>query len=77
MANLVVRQLDEAVVRALKRRAAENQRSAEAEHRAILHEALMQPTRKPFARVLAEMPNAGDDTDFARDDTASVEDVFS
>lgn len=40
MATLVVRQLDEALVRRLKERAAAHGRSAEAEHRAILEEAL-------------------------------------
>lgn len=40
MATLTVRNLDEALVRALRIRAAEHGRSAEAEHRAILHQAL-------------------------------------
>jgi plasmid stability protein len=40
MAQLIVRDLDEDVVRALKARAARNGRSAEAEHRRILEAAL-------------------------------------
>ncbi|MCS6780437.1 MAG: plasmid stabilization protein [Geminicoccaceae bacterium] len=40
MATLIVRQLDEALVRRLKERAAAHGRSAEAEHRAILEEVL-------------------------------------
>jgi plasmid stability protein len=40
MAQLLVRNIPEDVVAALKRRAAEHGRSAEAEHRAILEEAL-------------------------------------
>jgi len=40
MAQLTVRGLDEALVRKLKIRAAENGRSAEAEHRRILEDAL-------------------------------------
>lgn len=40
MASLVVRKLDDAVVRSLKERAKANGRSAEAEHRLILEEAL-------------------------------------
>jgi antitoxin FitA len=40
MATLTVRNLDEALVRALRIRAAEHGRSAEAEHRAILQQAL-------------------------------------
>ena len=40
MASLVVRKLDDEVVRRLKERARTNGRSAEAEHRLILEEAL-------------------------------------
>jgi antitoxin FitA len=40
MAQLLVRGVPEDVVEALKRRAAEHDRSAEAEHRIILEEAL-------------------------------------
>lgn len=42
-ANLHVRNVDEEVVRALKRRASEKGVSAEAEHRAILKLALLPP----------------------------------
>ena len=41
MAQLTVRKLSEEVVSALKRRAAANGRSAEAEHRAILRTTLL------------------------------------
>ena len=40
MATLIVRKLDEEIVRRLKARAAAHGRSAEAEHRAILESAL-------------------------------------
>ena len=40
MAQLTVRNISEEVAQALKRKAAANGRSAEAEHRAILREAL-------------------------------------
>ena len=66
MANLLVRNLDEDIVRALKERAARHKRSAEAEHRAILEQALQRPRRKSLAQVLASMPNVGRDEDFAR-----------
>ena len=66
MANLLVRGLDEGVVRALKERAGAHGRSAEAEHRAILVEALASPRRRTFAEVLASMPDVGRDTDFDR-----------
>jgi antitoxin FitA len=66
VANLLVRNLDEDIVRALKERAARHKRSAEAEHRAILEQALQRPRRKSLAQVLASMPNVGRDEDFAR-----------
>jgi plasmid stability protein len=64
---LIVRNIDEELVRLLKIRAAERGRSAEAEHREILREAL-QPggDSKAFDRLLLEMPNVGDDDDFER-----------
>ena len=77
MASLVVRNLDPRIVDALKRRAAKHGRSAEAEHRALLEELLLQPKRKRFAEVLASMPNVGDDSDFTRiEDLAELDHVF-
>ena len=70
MAQLVVRNIDEEIVRALKLRAAEHGVSAEAEHRAILREALLgKAERGSFKEGLAAMPDVGDDEDFvfARD----------
>ncbi len=66
MAQLMVRNLDEAVVRALKKRAARRQRSAEQEHREILEQVLLGPRRRSLAQVLAAMPAVGEDRDFAR-----------
>jgi plasmid stability protein len=66
MANLLVRGVDEAVVRALKQRAGEHGHSAEAEHRAILAAALATPRKRSFAEVLAAMPDVGNDEDFQR-----------
>ena len=66
MANLVVRNLDDKIVQALKERAARHKRSAEAEHRAILEQVLLQPRRKSFTQVLASMPDVGHDEDFER-----------
>jgi plasmid stability protein len=72
MASLVVRNLDDAIVQALKERAARHQRSAEAEHRAILEQVLLRPRRKSFAQVLASLPDVGRDEDFERvDDEAA------
>jgi plasmid stability protein len=69
MANLIVRNLDNQIVQALKERAARHGRSAEAEHRTILEHALLRPKRKRFAEVLASMPDVGYDEDFERVDT--------
>lgn len=62
--NLIVRNVDEDVALALKQRAAAHGRSAEAEHREILKNALHRPPRRSFAEVLASMPNVGEDADF-------------
>jgi len=66
MADLLVRGVDEEIVRALKERAGAHGRSAEAEHREILAAALTRPRRRSFAEVLASMPNVGVDEDFER-----------
>ena len=66
MAQLMVRNLPEDLVKALKQRAAKNNRSAEQEHREILQAALRGPRRRSLADVLAAMPNGGTDEDFAR-----------
>jgi len=77
MANLLVRNLDQGIVDALKRRAAEHGHSAEAEHRRILEQALLEPAKRSFAEVLASMPNVGRDSDFERVELQDpVADVF-
>lgn len=64
--NLVVRNVDEEVALALKQRAAAHGRSAEAEHREILKDALKRPKRRSLAEVLGSMPDVGEDADFDR-----------
>jgi plasmid stability protein len=71
MANLLVRGVDEAVVKALKQRAGEHGHSTEAEHRAILVAALARPRKRSLAEVLASMPNVGTDADFERVNAAT------
>ena len=66
MVDLLVRGVDEEIVRALKERAGRHGRSAEAEHREILAAALARPRRRTFAEVLASMPDVGMDADFER-----------
>jgi len=77
MTRLLVRDLEPEVVLALKRRAAQHGRSAEAEHREILKQALLGPKKKSFAQVLAGMPNVGLDDDFDRKDDTEGNDVFN
>jgi antitoxin FitA len=67
MTQLIVRNLDEEIVRELKLRAARHGRSAEAEHREILREALLAPKeRRSFKELLLAMPQVGEDADFER-----------
>jgi plasmid stability protein len=71
MAQLVVRNLSDDLVKALKQRAAKHNRSAEQEHREILEAALRGPRRRSLASVLASMPDVGRDEDFARQQSDS------
>jgi plasmid stability protein len=64
--NLIVRNVDEEIVKSLKEQAARNGRSVAAEHREILKAALAMPRKRSFFEVLASMPNVGEDSDFAR-----------
>lgn len=77
MATLVVRNVDEEIVKALKTRAGRRGTSAAAEHRKLLAEALLKPKKRSFAQVLASMPNVGKDTDFERVEDTSSPDVLS
>ena len=69
MAQLLVRNLDDELVRNLKRRAGEHGISVEEEHRRILREALLADAgeQKSFWEVLGEMPDAGGDDLFERE----------
>ncbi|WP_008314680.1 FitA-like ribbon-helix-helix domain-containing protein [Leptolyngbya sp. PCC 6406] len=77
MASLIVRNIDETIVNALKQRASRHGVSAEAEHRKILEQVLLQPTKKSFTEVLGLIPNVGNDSDFARVQDDTVHDVFA
>jgi len=70
MAQLLVRNLEDELVRDLKKRAGEHGVSVEEEHRRILREALRAETagkRKSFWQALSEMPDVGDDVLFERE----------
>jgi antitoxin FitA len=62
MAELIVRNVDEELVKELRLRAARNGQSAEEEHRQILLRALA-PSLK---ELLQQMPDIGSDEDFER-----------
>lgn len=65
--QLIVRNLEAEVVRELKLRAARHGRSAEAEHREILREALRPGSdRRSLKEILLAMPAGGEDADFER-----------
>jgi antitoxin FitA len=67
MAQLLVRDLEDAVVQALKKKAAEEGTSVEEAHRRILRVALLsREPKKDFKEFLLEMPEGGDDLVFNR-----------
>ena len=55
MAQLIVRNIDQELVARLKLRAAEHGRSAEAEHREILRQALAEEPRRSFKELAAQV----------------------
>jgi plasmid stability protein len=76
MADLIVRNVDEKLIKALKARAGRRGVSAEAEHREILAQALLKSRKRSFAEVIAAMPNVGKDSDFERVEDEKAPRVF-
>ena len=68
MAQLIVRQIEEKVVRKLKEQAGAHGVSVEEEHRSILRESLLGKTarRHSFKAYLRRMPDIGPDELFER-----------
>jgi len=67
MAQLIVRNLDDEIVRRLRKLAAASGRSVEAEHREILKRTLLGTKRgASLKEILLDMPSVGRDDDFAR-----------
>ncbi len=66
MAQLIVRNLEDSLVRRLKRRAQRDAVSMEEEHRRILRAALRREECGSFKDLLLSMPEVGDAADFAR-----------
>jgi antitoxin FitA len=78
MAELLVRDVEPALVARLKQRADEHRRSVEDEHRAILRDVLLVGDRETptltFEAYLRKMPDVGTDADFSRIE-GSIRDV--
>ena len=66
MASLLVRNVDDEIVRALEIQASQKGISAEAEHRNLLADALLTPRRRSFEEVIQSIPPVGRDDDFSR-----------
>ncbi len=77
MSNLIVRNIDEKIVRELKSRAGAEGISAEAFHRKLLESALLKPKKKSFVDVLKSIPAVGEDSDFNRLPSDEADNVFN
>ena len=77
MAKLLVRNIDDEVVKALKARAGLEGISAEAEHRKILESVLLGPRKKTFTEALLSIPSVGEDEDFVRLQGDTTKNVFT
>ena len=78
MAELVVREVEPAIIAKLKERADKHRRSVEVAHRAILRDTLLvgdqDLSTMTFEEYLREMPDVGTDADFSRIE-GSIRDV--
>ena len=78
MAELVVREVEPAIIAKLKERADKHRRSVEDEHRAILRDTLLvgdqDLSTMTFEEYLRKMPDVGTDADFSRIE-GSIRDV--
>ena len=77
MASLIVRNVDDEIVTALKFRAGRKGISAEAEHRNLLADALLSPRRRSFSEVIQSIPPVGHDDDFSPRQDESPNSVFT
>ncbi len=77
MPSLHVRQLEPQIIEALKERARKNHRSAEAEHRLILQEALLPKSIAQQLLSIPTTPNQAHNDAFERVQNDKTKDVFS
>jgi len=66
MPQLLIRRVDEGLVRKLKRRARDSGVSMEEQLRRILRESLSEQPRTSLKSYLLSIPQVGEDADFAR-----------
>ncbi len=76
MASLIIQDIDDEIMEALKEQAKYSGCSIDAEIRKILSRFLLKPKKRTFAEVLASMPNVGLDSDFERQQDMEDRDVF-
>ena len=76
MTTLVLHNIDDDMVNALKLRAGKHGISVEAEHRKILEVALFAHKKKSFAEILTTIPEVGLDLDFERLEGSKTTHVF-
>lgn len=74
---MIVRNIDDAIVKALNQRASRHGVSAEAEHHKILEQILLQPANKSFAEMLGQSPDVGNDSNFDRVQNDTAPNVFA
>ncbi|MEE9333656.1 MAG: DNA-binding protein [Granulosicoccaceae bacterium] len=74
--QLLVREVDPALVAELKKRAVANGRSAESEHRMILQDVLGGTNRISLAEALLKIPTGIDTSVFEREDEDGDANVF-
>ena len=75
MGNLVVRNIDDNCIKALKARAGKRGISAEVKRKKILQSALARQ-KESFYEVLQSIPAVGDDADFERIQQDTAHNVF-
>jgi len=70
MADLILKEVEPAIVEKLQERAEQHSRSLEDEHKAILHDVLLpsetNSSKTTFEQYLRQMPDVGTDADFCR-----------
>lgn len=66
MPDLLVSNIDDEIIDALKAQANKHGISTEEEHRRILLQALLGLKKKSFTEALQAIPNVGEDADFGR-----------